>query len=537
MNSLHIKEMTPRKSLLKQWLGILSLIFLPALLVACSEDKIEEQNIIDPDKFLISLNLSLPSSGSSSRAETKEDGSSSENTVEASDKEKIINNAVLYFYNGNEHLLTLYATKYEPLENNTQEAYTITAVATKEQMLYLLGQSLNLYVIANYDLISPNGVNPIENTFTVPDLVSPIGEYGEGGQILPMSNASKYEVDFTDIDGTTDDEKIEKLGKIISDDNTLNLSDETEKKDEESNLLFKGKGALDLERMVARIDFKNIKDNYTYTIGQSDINVSLAWMHIFNVNKESYLFRHASKGNNTAAGEALQLLEPEKGDEADSYNWITVPDFGLKKSKAEVSYLCPQSSIFTSEGKGYVSPASLCNEDKEQYHPWIYVTENTLPSTDFMKSKEDLNKYATGIAFKVRILGADGEPLTQNSENLPEGITRVDNSDDIIVTTTDKKWKRVEWENFGTSSTDEPFVDEGYFLTYYVHILHNNPIDAKNYTDGIPPMYFGVVRNNCYQLTVNSIESLPDPENPLGDDIKVHVRIKPWDYEPAIVTW
>ncbi len=71
-----------------------------------------------------------------------------------------------------------------------------------------------------------------------------------------------------------------------------------------------------------------------------------------------------------------------------------------------------------------------------------------------------------------------------------------------------------------------------YYLYYYHFIKHNDNNDPAK----MEPMEFGVVRNNIYKLSIQSISGLPrpynpeDPDEPTESEITITSKVKKWIY-------
>ena len=74
--------------------------------------------------------------------------------------------------------------------------------------------------------------------------------------------------------------------------------------------------------------------------------------------------------------------------------------------------------------------------------------------------------------------------------------------------------------------------DVKYYLYYYHFIKHND----NNNPAEMGPMEFGVVRNNIYKLSIQSISGLPrpydpeEPDEPTESEITITSKVKKWIY-------
>lgn len=503
-------------------LAVLSFVILPACSSHdCGAEEPETQLTGD---FYFSFNVNLPQD-INSRSETKPDGSSSSGQQGATNPENALLTASLYIADdkGNVLLILDTPTSKIPSANN---GFSLTYLVKSEEIKKLTGKTLELYMVGNQHVI-PNQtlsstVSPMDATFTVDGLeTTPIGKFGENGKTMPLVNAKKYKVDFTEVKGETDQEILESLKEKfeVSDNRTFPITEEV----------------LKLERAVARFDIsdKDANDDFKYEIEGSNLNLKLFSLQPLNVNNEAYLYRHVVNGSTITAFEPgeMHLLEVERGKTG--YNWVANPDWDLVDgSKNELTGFnkvtigknsinndvitgvngtaaIHKISTITSECKSKY-PETVENVSRT-YYPFCYVMENTVPTVELMEGS-NLWKYATGLAFTFRILDKDGKPLTTSttSDQYPTEVSK-QSGNTIRVTLPNGLWKDVDYDS----------VNEGYFLTYYAFIKHN-------VSQTIKAMEYAVVRNNVYQISVNSIKNLPDPEYP---DLvfEVYSYVVPWE--------
>lgn len=542
-------------------------------LSACSDDNTPapepdpETPSAGPGKYLMTFNVALASDPVTKGA-TNTDGSSTDNTVTANEIEARLDAAVIYLMDGNDILCTLYANSNSFTPKSTAGQYTLTAEMELSDLKNLVGKTVKVYLIGNY---LENQTNIQQNwtwdpdktkaTFSVDGFDKPIGLFGTSGKIMPLVNHSDFSISFgTLATGASDDDIYQKIKEIFS---TYR----------NNSWVYDVTDELKLERAVARLEYRDLQGRNTtptpgtgvkadldlpantYHVGNLGVYLRLASVQPFNVNKKAYLFRHASAGDNIeASGTPLQLLGDENGT-GSGYNWIANPDWSttapftktpdfinpLKVTETDYTVLGSDDAAST---VGLVTVAEFeqaANGDKDGYHPFAYVMENTLPSTSLMKlysSSTDattgevtntplLTDYATGVAFRFLVLKADGvTPVTYDEGNkagFPDEYDwSTEEPDHLIITDTNTaKWVDVA-----------PTVENGkkyYYLTYIACMIHNNPqsgFDPAN--DKFPPMYYGVVRNNSYQITVSSITSLPLPQDPKTLFLKIKCNVAQW---------
>lgn len=619
-------------------------IILPSLvagillsLSSCSEEVIDntggDTGNLGNGSLFVSLRVVTPREASSRATYTDGDGTSTDGThhpyeEDPTDIENQLASAVIYFVSedsetGEQIELALQADERYPatesggatLTYEVEDVSSLVGLAGKSGSIYIVANSTESALDHNFSKEIGKKSDPAKATFTTLSLLSaPIGSFGDRGKINPLLNAKKGPM-WRIPDGGTQEEKIDNVKAMFDE---LRQGDLWWDLNETSN-------PLDLERGVARLEYKDKRpDSMTdagfnkenvFEIGNpGNIFIELYAIAPFNVNKESYLFRHGATGDARKASGKSKIFGVENSGnnteiypEGSGYTWISNPDWVYDDTANEYS--------FSAEGRSLINPLSLTPETKnaylignndwgpneegvatdpegtvkiadldkqsyassDEFKPWAYVSENTLYSTELMEDwsqdeegiDDDLlvAKNATGIAFKFLLLGKDGNPLeyipdgTANSGTPGEEATRGDEEegepeetpltypDNITNSVSDEAGER--WITITDPATSEwidlkpekvtvktTFInDEGeeeereetkeyYFLKYIACIVHNDA--EKEDGDPIPPMYYGVVRNNTYQLTINSIRSLPLPQQPRTVFLRMDVNVISW---------
>lgn len=526
---------------IKSFIGrVVVLCLLPMLVTSCVNEKIESNDFSEEPngKYYITLTLTVPNT---TRSSTNTDGSSSDGMLSGTSLESSLQNAQLFFCVGNKIVASF--TAYYPTltdlgdENKYDKTYTVTAyIDDISKLEELAGKKVDLFVVGNFDTVSNHSFTNAQGdaSFTISDSESspiessPIGDFGTDGRgkVMPLVNAEEFEINAfkekTDLEG---------IKGLFT-------------KDENSSFSIFNIGSFDLERAVARIDWADGSGkNWIYPIGgeNSDIKVQLYELQPFNVNSKSYLFRHTALGNNIEAYvNSISIFGDEKGT-GTGYNWIASSDWGLDEksllnpTKTDDSNIDETIKVITgiksNEGKILISnlekrnPSSTYNDIN--YYPWRYVTENTVNSNNI-----DFTQNATGIAIKFRVLDASGDnPLTPQTEDnlIPSGIEKVtpeegedeDKNTIKITNPADQTWITVDYDG----------SDSGYFITYYVYVVHNHDkykSHSGDNADALCPMEYAVVRNNVYQLKVNSISGLPNPNEPDNKYLNMEIRVLSW---------
>lgn len=421
----------------------------------------------------------------------------------------------------------------------------------------------------------------------------PFSMEGENSMYCPMSNLDYFTVDLSRVNITenaTDAEVANAALKYFNE----NYQDDDGNKGNLWNI-SKTKGTLLLERSIARIDYiKHPSSDSKYTLDDDGapifhlakavgpngekVYLKLKGMQLFNVSKEAFTFRHTSAGtlisglkegetkgsifNHENANSNHGTTTPEGEDDPTdrtSYRWIYDTDWknkikdnvesgDLTIKNLDVNYFLNQSmtgldedgnvevtswGITEETGKtpnGYIAYIDLLQNEflalrNNGYIPWHYVMENTLPSTEIMGIP-----FSTGVAFYMEVILKDNE----NSDIDVKGVYDP-TTNRLRITMTEAAGDLKDYYQ------DPEWITEGeggyYRLTYRYLIEHNNEKEGTvsggsgNKGDNLAPMQIGIVRNNIYQLAINSISNLPQPHEPDNGYISVSVNILSWAFE------
>lgn len=220
--------------------------------------------------------------------------------------------------------------------------------------------------------------------------------------------------------------------------NPFNLSDENV--DGTDNSETEGRGPIEVERAVARFDFRdgspaNTPAN-TYeisTLAETNdgmLKVELVNMSLVNMSKEFYYLRRvSSNGRKSGSGYKIGGLETAtnyivdtdadfkysaklKADEAQNdltklkeyFNYPLFNDAGAITNNTRTQW----NTFSINEVLGYEEDNEGwdwgTNTDPKDYHIWRYVTENTIPGDE----DHQKNALTTGIIFKGKMVAGDG---------------------------------------------------------------------------------------------------------------------------------
>ena len=251
-----------------------------------------------------------------------------------------------------------------------------------------------------------------------------------------------------------------------------------------SGLLYTVNTPILIERMAARIDFCTQNGYYDAYYGGYIYNVTgsgdmfvLTSVTPFNLyNENEYLLKRVQ---DTWPATITTYL----GDETTS-KYVADPNTGNKNNTNTFAYLSPLASpMSTDYQQTMTSSTPFPDSDGNQSIVVGYAKENTLMPTSHLK------KYATGLAITGHYYKKTGE-----------------------TTYTDKGER-----------------------TYYGYLRHQgestSAYPAKSFAalsddeTGTVPMNFGIVRNNIYRVSIESIA----PETDETPAVTLNIKVKKWD--------
>lgn len=573
-----------------------------------------------------SFSRSETNSGGGSTGDSNQ--TSGTETEDGQENEKTLTSFKVYFFvkDGND----LWTQPIEGIEGEVK-GNTIRVETKLEEFKKLAGNLVRVLLTVNMPAASVPGEElDTEGAFGMGNDVEakPLGKFVEDGIEVPFSNKNEFIVDLTGLSHGGDDAVFLQKIKFILErsDRTLNVSDGSVGGE------VKAHGDLELERSIARVDYRpktwtkngNNDDPQVFQVGTiNNLYGKMYSLQVFNVSTSSYYFRHTSEGNDKVGkkpggNQSIFGVENDNKDfgktpsagttdfDNTSFTWILDDDWDTKDAFTTASttvgwagpvaegttpsltdnsnhYFLNQpvkktgQPIYTilesDKGIANVYDTSSDNGFKKTYNdlalndnylPLFYLSENTLPSTAAM-----INGLSTGIAFKMVISNADGDPLktgdfisradyeSQMDALLAEEERLEAKKEEGTFTNEDNTKLTVEipaakavlnkkvigslgpsaFSGFyemkiGSSSTYLEKVGNLFVMTYYYYFKHN--VDRNHVLGNVEPMQYAVVRNNVYKICVTALNGLPEPYDPSKHDepqenvIAVETNILSW---------
>lgn len=555
--------------------ALLALVMLPG----CSaKDGLDEDREIPIEEsgeyYYITLNVETPTSPSSrsTRADdadsvdpsiTEENGSSSSGELPGVDKENALMSAHIYFCDTEYKVLADFEAEYVDPVDNSNNSFLRVKVESLDALNGLVGQEkVYLLVTGNEKvgattLYTPSDRSDLKGSkFTVNSFSGAIGDFGTDGDYMPLVNAEPFDLQgFDGLDsGKTAEQIIKSLFSRLTPTNAWwdvnNKSNPVNLERAVARFEYRGKlserGASAVEEPEGDASSQYI-ESHVYSVDKMNVKMRLVSMTPYNVNTTSYVFRHTSPGTKEAWEGTLatvKMFGKENGNttELDFYNWVvspwwpSTPSLLNAFSNTDKKYLIDGDS--PSKAAGTVTIDELMDRTVSEaitkkgtstyqggYHPWCYVMENTLYSQTAMDD-EKLWNTATGVSFRFMVLDKNNEPVKFSTH---EGVSSLDPNSSFPY---EMAWSREEDKGNYLEITDmntgdwvqiKPDEDGCYYLDYIAYIVHNYN------EDGIGPMFFGVVRNNTYQISISKLAGLPNPNDPRKAYLELDINVLKWE--------
>ncbi len=288
-----------------------------------------------------------------------------------------------------------------------------------------------------------------------------------------------------------------------------------------------------LSRVLAKVTYMVEKYANLYPLGSSNSKVTLMDAKLINKHYNSFLFRRVGDGDKN--NEALNTIGGKETGSSTTpvTNYVIDPDFYKKNPDYS------NSEINSSNKCDYYI------NDKEYQSLIMSVAQNQLlgyVNENTMHQNAQINTYTTGVILKAKC-------IIDQSDFADGNIIGTDYETDgtFYMTLDGKLYPSVESiaKAYSVSTSSDPEKDLEGKISYkiYKQGICYYPIwlkHADNNDDtemGI--MEFGIVRNNIYQLKVNSIsnigytddEDISDKDDPDEDQkafLSANITIKPW---------
>ncbi|MFI3263342.1 MAG: Mfa1 family fimbria major subunit [Rikenellaceae bacterium] len=302
---------------------------------------------------------------------------------------------------------------------------------------------------------------------------------------------------------------------------------------------------ITLERVVVKIDVAQDKDLFELKDASSDVYASIKLQNYMLVNLATnyFLFRHVADLTNFV--EPTYSYASNFGNVSDNNGYVIDPYFFSKDAasagsftNADGFFFQPLADVATSP-RWSMMPASTTSSVS-------YCLENTL------YQEAQLNGYTTGVVFQAKVLPSAiyTDSLGSTTSTTPamvyycnykfyNSVATLESCVGGDIVYYDAEGNTVDVDDSSSTADLEAagitrltLVNGDYPCYYNYWIKHYDNEDA----DTMGVMEFGVVRNNHYQLSINSIAGLGtgepevEPEQPdeTNETLTVSLNVIPW---------
>ena len=249
---------------------------------------------------------------------------------------------------------------------------------------------------------------------------------------------------------------------------------------------------ITIERLAAKVDYKVKEASFTTTDKTGTVKILGAEL-VNDFKKGTLLFKRVGSSVDASSFTYLDAETPNSGD---ATNWVVDAYATSEKGEADYNNYYPS-----------FAPATI--SDDANNTDWVHLGY-TMENTNDV-SGDDLEKYATGVVFKAQYTPnnlQEGSDFYYLNGKFYTSIDAIKNDETV------QGMENLTAENYENYGID--FYDDG--ICYYTWwIRHSNNADNDI-------MRYGIVRNNWYLLTVNSIKGLPSGD----DDIVIIVAVENW---------
>ena len=456
----------------------------------------------------------------------------------------------------------------------------------------------------NWDMT--DGDQPIDKTFTVGPVKVEGLKTNQQYHVLAVANAG----DKTNISSleALRSETVSTVYTATTTDNKTSYSDfvMASEGDEHPELDIKygnseinpAETTINLERLVARVDYQADADGYTFSItpglnpalsSQTQVvTASITRAFLVNTYKQgTYVLKRVAEGSTdgpiTYLGDETTgnyVIDPHTSDKtlddvSTNATWYDHYFPNLSDENTEWENWLIQGDPITEPGTtdtwyrlGYPKENTSSVDAQGKYYSTGVVFEASYKGIDGVADGSTFFRYKGMIYptleaamkatydeayFKENQTFGDFDILTEYINSLP-GNEDPAGYKDYLKTATADNFNGEEWtwgyykqnvlsfdeKGQATAKTRKALHDRGYgtetFLNgrgYYIYWIRHNGGDNATQFDETKPMAYGIVRNNVYKLTVNSISKIGD-DTPGGNaTLDILVAVKNWQELPG----
>lgn len=289
---------------------------------------------------------------------------------------------------------------------------------------------------------------------------------------------------------------------------------------------------VDVERMAARVDCAWNEEGYTVKNkapnagnNQGDDKVKILGAALVNRYRGgTYAFKRVTDGINLDH-HAIDYLGDEKTNaDGTASNYVLDPKTISGKTSSDYTYYYTEYVDWDVDNDFNLIKGVTSNGDRT-YYLLDYTREN-INTESRLSETEGVERYATGIMFKAQYTPAgftEGETFyryTAKDGGAPTLYTA-----EALKATFPGTFDDANQSSWGDIESCDVFLNGWCYYIYWIrHADDGNPSE-------ISPMEYAIVRNNIYQLYVNSVSQLgtPEPDSNVEEvDTEIHIQVKGW---------
>ena len=254
--------------------------------------------------------------------------------------------------------------------------------------------------------------------------------------------------------------------------------------------------SVDVERLAARVDYKMQSE---YSIGETGDKVVIQSATLVNKHEtHPYVFKRVTNGTNVSDIPVYLGDETVVNDIASNY--VLDPQ---TVNMTDRIYLLQYENILNTNPEPWLTVTA-----DETYHALDYTQENVV-TAEYVVS--NMSRYCTGVVFKAQYTPVGMSAGTSFYWYAGEAYQDL------------KAVKKVMGNNIDLNENNYPTYGVRYYengICYYTYWIKH--ADDGN-PDVISPMEYAIVRNNIYQLQINSISKIGG--NTPQDEVDLNIRI------------
>ena len=295
--------------------------------------------------------------------------------------------------------------------------------------------------------------------------------------------------------------------------------------------------SIDVERMAARVDccwndsYEVPEDNDLPSFGGSSSTeadkVEILGASLVNRYRgETWAFKRVTNGL-TDLNDITYLDDEAVDNTGHASNYVLDPLTASGKSNSDYNYYYTEYvnwNVDTDFQKPFNNnEVTSTDDDANTYIRWAYTREN-INQADVLSDTNGRELYATGIMFQARYTPAgfrEGDTFYVYPNN---GVRTIYTAAELCNQHYDV-FGDLPQANWGDVDGCEVYDQGRCYYVYWIRHADDNNAAA------ISPMEYAIVRNNIYQLKINSISGLgtPEPDSNVEEvEFDIHVRVKPW---------